>query len=239
MPLSAATTRYGSSSSKRAHARGPDDLAADDVVGHVEHAADERRIAQLHLLAQRIALGGRVAKDEPALGADRHDHGVLDRLRLHQAEHLGAVVLAAIRPADPAARDMPAAQVDPLDARVVDEDLEERRGAGHVRDVGRAQLERQVVAAERGVRAHGGLHERDEAPQDAILVEAANRGQLLVELRAQLSLPRLVRLIAEARAEELDERARRLRVGAEHVVLVRGGEGRSDDPGDSGGRPAG
>ena len=54
--------------------------------------------------------------------------------------------------------------------------------------------------------------------------------ELLCVLRAQLPLPRLVRLIAEARAEELDERARRLWMGAEHVVLVRGGEGRSDDP---------
>ena len=35
------------------HARGAHDLAADDVVGHVEHAADERRVAQLHLGAQR------------------------------------------------------------------------------------------------------------------------------------------------------------------------------------------
>ena len=40
-----------------AHARRADDLAADDVVGHVEHAADQRRVAQPHLLAQRVALG--------------------------------------------------------------------------------------------------------------------------------------------------------------------------------------
>ena len=47
-----------------AHARRPHDLAADDVVGHVEHAADQRRVAQPHLLAQRVALGRRVAQDE-------------------------------------------------------------------------------------------------------------------------------------------------------------------------------
>ena len=213
-----------------AHARGTHDLAADDVVGHVEHAADQRRVAQPHLLAQRVAIGRRVAQDEPALGAHGHDHRVLDHLGLHQAEHLGAVVLAAVGPADPAARHVPAAQVDALDLRVVDEDLEERRGPGHLRDVGRAQLEREIVAAERRVRAHGGVDQRGEAAQDAVLVEAADGAELLLQLRAQLRLALLARVVAEARAEELDELARRLRMGAEDVVLVRGGERRRDDP---------
>ena len=54
--------------------------------------------------------------------------------------------------------------------------------------------------------------------------------QLPVQLRAQLGLARLVRGLAEARAEQLDERAAAVfGMGAEHVVLVRGGERRRDD----------
>ena len=109
--------------------------------------------AQLHLVAQRVALARRRAQDEAALGADGHDHGVLDHLRLHQAEHLGAVVLAPVRPADAAARDVAAAQVDALDLRVVDEDLEERRRRGHRGHVGRAQLEAQSASRPSGRRS--------------------------------------------------------------------------------------
>ena len=68
VPLSAATTRYGSSPSKRTHVAPVDDLAGDDVVGHVEHAADQRGVAQLHLVAQRVAVRGG-AQHEAALRA--------------------------------------------------------------------------------------------------------------------------------------------------------------------------
>ena len=83
------------------------DLAAGDRVRHVEQAAHERPVALDDLLEQRsaVATGRRPLDDEAALGADRDDDGVLDRLRLHQPEHLGAEVLAAVRPADAAARD--------------------------------------------------------------------------------------------------------------------------------------
>ena len=54
---------------------------------------------------QRRAVERRALEHEPALRADRHDHRVLDHLRLHQAEDLGAVVLEPVRPADAAARD--------------------------------------------------------------------------------------------------------------------------------------
>ena len=79
--------------------------------------------------------GGRLS-DEAALGADRHDDGVLHHLRLHQAQHLGAEVLAPVGPAHAAARDLAAAQVHALDSGRVDEDLEERprqRQARHLR----------------------------------------------------------------------------------------------------------
>ena len=74
-------------------------------------------------------------------------------------------------------------------------------------------------------------HEREEAAQDAILVEAADRGQLLVELRAQLRLARLVRLVAEARAEELDEQRAPSSDGRTSTSFwYARGECRRDDP---------
>jgi hypothetical protein len=54
-------------------------------------------------------------RDEAALGADRHDDGVLDHLRLDQAEHLGAEVLAAVDQRSPPRATLPA-QVHALDA---------------------------------------------------------------------------------------------------------------------------
>ena len=103
------------------------DAAVDDVVGEVEQAADEGAIAfdafALDLVA---AAGGQALRYEAALGADRHDHGVLHVLRLHQAQHFGAEVFAPVRPADAAARHLAHAQVHALDARAVDEDLEHR-----------------------------------------------------------------------------------------------------------------
>ena len=51
-----------------------------------------------------------------------------------EPEDLGAVVLPAVGPADPAARDHPAAEVDRLHERRVDEDLEQRMRLRHLRD---------------------------------------------------------------------------------------------------------
>ena len=110
------------------------DLASPDRVGHVEQAAHERPVALDDLREQRgpVASGGGPLDDEPALGADRDDHGVLDRLGLHQPEDLGPEVLATVGPADSAAGDLSAAEVHRLDARRVDEDLEHRPRLGQV-----------------------------------------------------------------------------------------------------------
>ena len=89
----------------------------------------------------------RALDDEAALGADRDDDRVLHRLRLHQAEDLGAEVVGAIAPADAAARDAAGAQVDALHARAVHEDLVERPRRRQVRDAGAVDLDRDRVAA--------------------------------------------------------------------------------------------
>ncbi len=106
-------------------ARRRDDLLLDDVVGDVEQTANQRLIARDHLSLLRLAIAGQRASDhESALGADGHDHGVLDLLRLHQPEHLGAEVLATVRPADASARDVSHPQMHAFHARREHENLE-------------------------------------------------------------------------------------------------------------------
>ncbi len=94
-----------------------------DVVGDVEQAGDEQLVAGDAFVAVRIAVGGGVAggqrrllDDESALGADRHDHRVLDGLRLDQAQDLGAEVLPAVRPAQATARHVAEPQVHTFDS---------------------------------------------------------------------------------------------------------------------------
>ena len=131
-----------------------DDLAGGlvDVVGEVEQPRDEQLVAGDALGALRVAVGGRVAgglrgllDDESALGADGHDDGVLHGLRLDQTEDLGAEVLLAIRPAQPAAGDEAEPQVHTLDARRVDEDLEHRPRQREFVDQLRIQLDREHI----------------------------------------------------------------------------------------------
>ena len=123
-----------------------DGLAVDQVVGDVEQPGDEGRVAGDALGQPRVAVAGvgQLLAEEAALRADRHDHGVLDHLRLDQAEHLGAEVVAAVGPAQATARDRAEAQVDALDPRRVDEDLVRRSRLGQVGDRRRLELERQV-----------------------------------------------------------------------------------------------
>ena len=104
------------------------DLAVLDVVGDVEQRRDEDAVGGDALLLDLLAAAGarQLLGQEAALGARRHDDGVLDELRAHEAQHLGAEVLRPVRPADAAARDRREAQVDALDARRVDPDLAER-----------------------------------------------------------------------------------------------------------------
>jgi hypothetical protein len=90
-----------------------DDLAVDEVVGDVQQRAHVGHVLALDRLAQLARVAGALLEVEAALGALGHDLGVLGQLGAHQPEDLGAVVLA-LRPADAAAGDPPAAQVDPL-----------------------------------------------------------------------------------------------------------------------------
>ena len=92
--------------------------------------------AFLHVGVAVGSAGGAFFSTKPPLRADRHDHRVLHHLRLHQAQHLGAEVLRPVGPAQAAARDLAAAQVDAFEARRVDEDLVQRLGLGQPRHLG-------------------------------------------------------------------------------------------------------
>src|SRR5690606_38955224 len=98
------------------------DAALDDVVGDVQQALDEQLVAGHALGEPRVAVHRRVRQAlgvEAALGAHRHDYRVLDHLRLDQAQHLGAEVVAAGGPARAATGHRAAAQVHAVHARAV------------------------------------------------------------------------------------------------------------------------
>ena len=182
----------------------------------------------------RAAADRQQLRHEAALGADRHDHGVLDLLRLDQAEHLGAEILRPVGPADAAARHLAEAQMHALDARRIDEDLVERprqRQAVELAAVeldgdGRLRLAAGVELVEVGAQRR--LHRVDEVAQDAVLVEALDRLQRgldrarAIAPRARPSSRRDVEPRIEARVEQRDDvgrDARMLDQRRPHVVL--------------------
>ena len=220
-------------------------LAVDEVVGDVEQAGDEGLVAGHALGQPRVAVGrvGQLLAEERALRADRHDDGVLHHLRLDQAEHLGAEVVASVRPAQATAGDRAEAQVRALDARAVDEDLVARARLGQVGDGRRLELEGhvRVDAAVRGsleeVGAQRGPDERPVGAQDAVVVEADDVVERLREPlldRLHLGHARLgvggehpvAPTRVEARLEELDEQPGDVDVAAQRLLDVVEGEGR-------------
>jgi len=102
------------------HIRRWDDRAVLEVVGHLEHRGDELAVGSAAFLGPGLAVDrgiGQPLGEEPTLGSDRDDHGVLDLLGLDQTEDLGAEVLAAITPTQAAAGHRAEAQVHTLHAR--------------------------------------------------------------------------------------------------------------------------
>ncbi len=170
-------------------------LAGVQVVGQVEQAGDEHAVAGDALGEERLpvqpgvagGLGGPL-DHEPALGADRHDHRVLHRLGLDQAQDLGAEVLPPVRPAQAAPGHRAEPQVHAFDAGRVHEDLEAGPGLGQVRHGPGVELHRQVGAvpavgvAHEVVGAQGGGDQRQQAAQDAVGVQAGDVVDHLVDL---------------------------------------------------------
>ena len=210
-----------------------------DVVGHVQHARDERLVAGQHLGLVRLAVGrvGQPLAHEAALGAGRDDDRVLDLLRLDQAEHLGAEVLEPVRPAQPAARDPAEAQVHRLQPGRVDEDLElgpRLDDPGHGAGVELEHQRGRAVHPGAGtggvllvvVGPQGGVDQRQVGAEDPVGIQAGH----LVELAAQFlgdglaALGRALLLVRiEPGLEQPDQQPGDGRVAAQdapHVVLA-------------------
>ena len=214
---------------ERAHLRRVHDLAVDQVVGDVQQRADVGLVLALDLGLELLAVGRDALDDEAALGAGGHDHGVLGQLRPHQAVDLGAVV-HPVAPADPAAGDLAAAQVDALHLGRVDVDLVQRRRLRHRGHVGGAQLEGgRGAAVLEGARAQRRVDQRQLVAQDAVVVERDHRLEVGEDLVAQAALGGLVALArgVEAGLEVAHELGRQGGVGHQHVVLVALGEARA------------
>src|SRR5690554_6280314 len=76
-------------------------LAVNQIIGDIQQTLDEDAIAGDGLLLDSIATGlmGQTPRHETTLGAYGHDHRVLHLLGLGQPQHLGAVVLLPVGPA--------------------------------------------------------------------------------------------------------------------------------------------
>ena len=179
------------------------DLAVDQVVGDVEHAVHEQAVAgdALGKLCIAITADGRALDEKSALGTDRHDDGVLDHLRLDQAQDLGAEILAPIRPAQATARDRAEAQVHGFHTRRVDENLAVGFRLGQVRHPGRIELEADVFAraASGRLEVAGAQHRADhaeEAAQDAIFIQARHAVEQDAQRRDDRLHLRVARLAA-------------------------------------------
>ena len=215
-------------------------LAVDEVVGDVEQPADERLVAGDALGQPRVAIGrvGQLLAEEAALRADRHDDGVLDHLRLHQAEDLGAEVVAAVGPAQATTGDGAEAQVDALDPWRVDEDLEARPRLRQVGDGRRLELEghvgvvrrvRRPAVALEVVGPQRRLDVGEVGPQDPVVVEAGDVVERALDAGRDLLQPRLpglgvggqaVAAGVEAGLEQLDEEPGDVGVPAQRLLDV-------------------
>ena len=201
--------------------------AVHKVVGDIQQTAHERDVLLRDLLAQCLRRRGAAPQDEPALGPIRNDDRVLDLLGLHESQHLGPVILLAIGPADPAARDQSAAQVDRLHLGRIHEDLEQRIRFRHLWHVRRPDLQAEVAAIRQVCVGSDGRHDRTEEPaQDPILVQRHYRAEVGMDLLLQ-HLDLVGRSLAnriEPRLEQPHQVRGDVRVLRERVVAVLLGE---------------
>ena len=162
-----------------------DDRAIDEVVRQIEERVDEQPVAANHLGLHRRTIGEGPAHHESAFRSGRNDHGVLDRLRLHETEHLGTEILGALRPPDAASRHGAHTQVHALHDRGVDEDFVLRSRERSVGDLLGQDLEsegssgRTVVVSLIPVRPDGGVNKGEKGTDDSVLIKGRDAVQLI------------------------------------------------------------
>ncbi len=168
-----------------------DPVVGVDIVGDVQQARQKGLVGadRLGLDGVTIAAARQVLGEEATLGADRHDHRVLDLLGLDQAQNLGAEVVAAIGPPQAAPGDRAKAQVHALDMRGRDIDLAIGLGGRQVLQLTRSDLVADIglgLAVRSGLEEVGPLDGADQggdAAQDAVGVQALDRLQGLADAR--------------------------------------------------------
>ena len=199
--------------------------AVGEVVGDFEHAFDEHLVGGLTgghpgvPIAHRRQLLG----EEPALCAGGHDEGVLDHLRLDEAEDLGTEVIATIRPAESAACDGAEAQVHAFDLRGVHPHLECRLRLRHEAELVGSDLEHECRGQRTGfvdvvVRAQRRPQQFERGPQHTVRVEARDLAECgfdgLIDLGHRRFASGVVDVRIELGGEVVDEQLRDLRVVA-------------------------
>ena len=155
--------------------------------GHIQIVGDRQQCADIDAIGlgafrqPRITVRCRRQQlgIETALGTGWHDHGILYLLRLHQAQHFGAEIVAPVRPAQAAAGDRPAAQVDALHARGEHPDLAIGDWVGQSGHGCGIDLEghRLRPAGHEEIGPQRGKHGRSVQADDAIIIDAGYFGQ--------------------------------------------------------------
>ena len=188
-------------------------LRAMQIVGNGKQARNEIDVGVPAGFEDRITVAGREALGiEAALGADRYDAGVLDLLRLDEAEDFRAVVLRPVRPAYAAARHRPEAQMHALHLRAVDEYFAPWPRTRQALNCRRIELQRQraglllqrrheVIGSQRTV------NEVEETPENRVFVEIGDIFQRALDFRHDR---RLVGPPPALRIEARDEQAMKL-----------------------------
>ena len=154
---------------------GRDDLPVDEVVRDVEQRADEDPVCRDAFGQPRLAVSGRIGQalgEEAALRSGGHYDGVFDRLGFDQTEDLGAEILPAVRPAQPAAGHRPETQMHTLHARRIHPYFVQRPRLRKKADATRLKLEgERRRPGQIGVRAHDGVDDGEKPAGNPFVVE--------------------------------------------------------------------
>ena len=163
--------------------RGRDDLAVFAVVGNVQQPAHHNFVAGYSFGLKFVGFRRGAFDDKAAFGPHRHDDAVLDHLRFHQTQNLGAEIVTPVRPADASAGDFAAAQMHGFGYGAVDKNFDQGFGQRHKIDGATIEFDRkigfgrsfgiglEIVCAERR------LHQIQVAAHDTVFFQNINFGE--------------------------------------------------------------
>jgi hypothetical protein len=205
------------------HALGMHHVAADEIVGQLEHRVDQGLVREDDLLMRRLAAASRL-DDEAALAADRHDDRVLDRLRLHQLEDFGAEIVGTVAETDSAARDLAGAQMTSFHPRAVHVDFVQRRDIGQVENFRALEFESEVRVRGRLrqeiVASYCRLDHREDRSRGAVIGDVVDVDERFQVRRAQpfgvVGTVDAIRI--EPDDEEIDQYTREFGMEQQHTI---------------------